>query len=145
MLGQKFVKFFRWYFGNLTHSEITWSLVGQYYQMVTPKSQNLNYCWKKSNPEKGPTNGQSHVNSFSFLNSHSAHCIAAPHQEKNDQLSVAHNWHVKRRFMYQNQHSKSLQLPFDQKVQIVIPQRSPVSVPEPIRAPSDGILHQLHH
>ena len=49
---------------------------------------------------------------------------------------------VKRRFMYQNRPSKSHQLPFDQGVQIVIPPRSPASVPEPIGTPSDGILHR---
>ena len=43
-----------------------------------------------------------------------------------------------RRFMYQNRPSKSHQLPFDQGVQIVIPPRSPASVPEPIRTPSDS-------
>ena len=34
--------------------------------------------------------------------------------------------------MYQNWPSKTHQLPFDQGVQIVIPPRSPASVPEPI-------------
>ena len=48
---------------------------------------------------------------------------------------------VKWRFMYQNWPSKSHQLPFDQRVQIFIPPRSPVIVPEPIWTPSDGILH----
>ena len=49
---------------------------------------------------------------------------------------------VKRRFMYQNRPSKSHQLPFDQRVQIVIPPKSPASVPEHIETPSDGILHR---
>ena len=44
--------------------------------------------------------------------------------------------------MYKNRPSKSHQLPFDQGVQIVIPPRSPASVPELIRMPSDGILHR---
>ena len=44
--------------------------------------------------------------------------------------------------MYQTQPSKLHQLLFDQGVQIVIPPRSPASVPEPIGTPSDGILHQ---
>jgi hypothetical protein len=54
-----------------------------------------------------------------------------------------YNMDVKQRFMYQNQPSKLHQLPFDQGVQIVVPPRSPESVPEPIRTPSDGILHQF--
>ena len=37
--------------------------------------------------------------------------------------------------------SKFASLLFDQGFQIVIPPRSPASVPEPIRTPSDGILH----
>ena len=52
------------------------------------------------------------------------------------------NSDVKRRFVCPNLHSKSYQLPFDQRVQIVIPPRSPVSVPEPIGTPSDGIFHR---
>ena len=51
------------------------------------------------------------------------------------------NSDVKLRFMYQNWPSKSHQLPFDQGIQIVIPPRSPASVPEPIGTPSDCILH----
>jgi hypothetical protein len=50
---------------------------------------------------------------------------------------------VKPRFMYQIRPSKLHQLPFDQGVQIVVPPRSPESVPEPIRTPSDGILHRF--
>ena len=45
---------------------------------------------------------------------------------------------VRQRFMYQNRHSKSYQLPFNQGVQVVIPPRSPAIVPEP----SDSILHR---
>ena len=41
--------------------------------------------------------------------------------------------------MYQNRPSKFYQLPFDQGVQIVIPPRSPASIPE---RPSDGIWHR---
>ena len=52
------------------------------------------------------------------------------------------NFDVKWRFMYQNRPSKLHQLPFDQGVQIVIPPRSPASVPELIGTPSDGILHR---
>ena len=52
------------------------------------------------------------------------------------------NLDVKRRFMYQNWPSKSHQLSFDQGVQIVIPPTSLACVPEPIKTPSDGILHQ---
>ena len=52
------------------------------------------------------------------------------------------NSDVKRRFVYPNQHSKSYQLPFDQRVQIVIPPRSLASVLEPIQMPSDGILQR---
>ena len=43
-----------------------------------------------------------------------------------------------------NQPSKLHQLPVDQGVSIVIPPRSPVSVPEPIGVTSDCILHQWH-
>ena len=50
------------------------------------------------------------------------------------------NLDVKLSFMYQNWSSKLHQLPLDQGVQIVIPPRSPASVPEPIRMPSEGIL-----
>ena len=49
---------------------------------------------------------------------------------------------VKRRFMYQNRPFKSHHLPFDQRVQTIIPPRSPASVPEPIGTSSDGILHR---
>ena len=38
--------------------------------------------------------------------------------------------------------SKFASLSFDQGFQIVIPPRSPASVPEPIGTPSDGILHR---
>ena len=44
--------------------------------------------------------------------------------------------------MYQNRPSISHQLPFDQRVQIVISPSSVVYVPEPIEALSDDILHQ---
>ena len=37
---------------------------------------------------------------------------------------------------------KFASLSFDQGFQIVTPPRSPASIPEPIRTPSDGILHQ---
>ena len=43
--------------------------------------------------------------------------------------------------MYQNWPSELHQLLFDQGVQIVIPPRSPASVPEPIGTPSHIILH----
>jgi hypothetical protein len=49
---------------------------------------------------------------------------------------------VKRWFMYQNQPSKLHQLPFDQRVKIFIPPRSPASAPESIGTPYDDILHQ---
>ena len=39
------------------------------------------------------------------------------------------------------QSSEFVSLSFDQGFQIVIPPRSPPSVPEPIGMPSDGILH----
>jgi hypothetical protein len=42
----------------------------------------------------------------------------------------------------QAQSSKFALLSFDQGFQIVIPPRSPASVPEPIGTPSDDILHQ---
>ena len=42
----------------------------------------------------------------------------------------------------QAESSKFASLLFDQGFQIVIPPRSPASVPEPIGTPSDGILHQ---
>ena len=42
----------------------------------------------------------------------------------------------------QAESSKFAPLSFDQELQIVIPPRSPASVPEPIGMPSDGILHQ---
>ena len=38
--------------------------------------------------------------------------------------------------------SKLHKLPFDQGVKIVVPQRSPESVPELIGMPSDSILHR---
>ena len=44
----------------------------------------------------------------------------------------------------QAESSKFASLLFDQGFQIVIPPRSPASVPEPIRAPSDGILHRYN-
>ena len=44
----------------------------------------------------------------------------------------------------QAESSKFASLLFDQGFQIVIPPRSPASVPEPIRTPSDGILHQYN-
>ena len=43
--------------------------------------------------------------------------------------------------LVQAESSKFESLLFDQGFQIVIPPRSPASVPEPIRTPSDGILH----
>ena len=44
--------------------------------------------------------------------------------------------------MYLYRPSKSHPLPFDNRIQILIPPKSPKSVSEPIRTPSDGILYQ---
>ena len=57
--------------------------------------------------------------------------------------SIGPSSDVKRSFMYQNRPSKSHQLPFDQGVHIVIPPRSPASVPKLIGTFSDSILHRL--
>jgi hypothetical protein len=43
---------------------------------------------------------------------------------------------------FRTESSKFASLSFDQGFHIVIPPRSPASVPEPIRTPSEGILHQ---
>ena len=52
-------------------------------------------------------------------------------------------WHKEKRKVYdQNQPYKSHPLPFDHGIQIVIPPRSPASVPGSIETPSDDILHQ---
>ena len=63
------------------------------------------------------------------------------HYARCQNLAKSSNLDVKQRFMYQNRAFKLHQSPFDKGVQINMPPRSLTSVPEPIKMPSDGILH----